>query len=102
MALGDSLHDQPEWLEEFAENLVDGEASVTEADSPREPSIPEPIPKEEYEEAQCVYTHLTKDPNCEVCKRINITRAPFRKRASDHIPRADKLGELIMADHKSS
>ena len=42
LARRDLMHDLPEWLQEFAENLVDREASILEVAGPREPSIPEP------------------------------------------------------------
>ena len=47
-----------------------------------------------------VYTHFTKDRNCEICKRTNITRAPCRRRNGEAVPRAKKFGDLITADHK--
>ena len=47
-----------------------------------------------------VYTHFLKDRNCEICKRTKITRAPCRRRNGGAVPRADKFGDLITADHK--
>ena len=47
-----------------------------------------------------VYTHFPKDRNCEICKRTKITRAPCRRRKGEALPRADKFGDLITADHK--
>ena len=46
-----------------------------------------------------VDTHFPKDQNWEVCKRTKITRAPCRRRNGEPAPRADKLGDLITADH---
>ena len=46
-----------------------------------------------------VYTHFPKDRNCEICKRTKITRAPCR-RNGEAVPRAEKFGDLITADHK--
>ena len=48
-----------------------------------------------------VYTHVPKDRNCEICKRTKITRAPCRRRNGEAVPRADKFGDLITADHKA-
>ena len=47
-----------------------------------------------------VYTHFLKDRNCEICQRINITRAPCRRRNGGAVPRAENFGDLIPADHK--
>ena len=41
-----------------------------------------------------------KDRNCEICKRIKITRAPCRRRKGEAVPRADNFGDLMTADHK--
>ena len=46
------------------------------------------------------YTHFQMDRNCEIRKRINMTRAPCRKRTGTAIPRADSFGDFITADHK--
>ena len=54
------MHDLSEWLQEFAENMVDGKASIPEAAGPREPSIQEPPPKVESKK-QNVFTHFPKD-----------------------------------------
>ena len=45
-------------------------------------------------------THFPKDRNCEICKRTKITRAPCRRRNGEAVPRAEKFGDLITADHK--
>ena len=47
-----------------------------------------------------VHTHFPKDRNCEICKRTKITRAPCRRRNGEAVPRAEKIGDLITADHK--
>ena len=41
-----------------------------------------------------------KNRNCEICKRINFTWAPCRRRTGEALPRAEKLGDLITADYK--
>ena len=45
-------------------------------------------------------THFPKDPNCEICRRTKITRAPCRRRIGGAVPRAENFGDLITADHK--
>ena len=47
-----------------------------------------------------VKTHFTKDRDCEICQRTNITRAPCRRRIGGTVPRAENLGDMITADHK--
>ena len=41
-----------------------------------------------------------KDRNCEICQRTKITNAPCRRRKGEAVPRAEKIGDLITADHK--
>ena len=47
-----------------------------------------------------VYTHFPKDRNGEICQRTKITRAPCGRRIGGAVPRAEKFGDLITADHK--
>ena len=47
-----------------------------------------------------VETHFPKDRNCEFCRKTKITRAPRRRRNGEAVPRAEKFGDLITADHK--
>ena len=47
-----------------------------------------------------VYTHFSKDRNCEICQRTKITRAPCRRRIGGFVLRAENFGALITADHK--
>ena len=42
----------------------------------------------------------SKDPNCEICQRTKITRAPCRRRSGGAVPRAENFGDLITAYHK--
>ena len=46
-----------------------------------------------------IFSHFPEDQNCEICQRTKITRAPCRRRAGDSVPRAEKNGDLITADH---
>ena len=47
-----------------------------------------------------VFTHFPKDPNCDICLKTKVTRAPCRRRTGEAVPRAEKFGDLITADHK--
>ena len=47
-----------------------------------------------------VKTHFPKDRNCEICQRTKTTRVPCRRRIGRVVPRAEKFGDLITADHK--
>ena len=47
-----------------------------------------------------IYTHFPKDPNCDICLKVKITRASCRRRAGTVVPRAEKFCDLITADHK--
>ena len=98
---GDLLHDLPEWLEEFTENLVDERVPAlrsTPASSSRE-SGPEP-PRKVVSGKHSIHTHFPKDRNCEMCKRTKITRAPCRRRTGKAVLRAASFGNLITADIK--
>ena len=104
LELGDaSCSEIPEWLQEFRENLVDDrvpEHRDSHASSFHEPSL-EPAPARSADFGKhSVYTHFPKDRDCEICQRTKITRAPCRRRMGGAVPRADKFGDLITADHK--
>ena len=47
-----------------------------------------------------IYTHFSKDQNCDICLKTKSTRVPGRRRDEGCIPRAEKFGDLIIADHK--
>ena len=47
-----------------------------------------------------VYTHFPKDRNGEICQRTKITSASCRRRAGTVVPRAERFGDLITANHK--
>ena len=47
-----------------------------------------------------IFAHFLKDRNCEVCLRTKMTRAPSRRRTGEALHRADKIGDLLTADHK--
>ena len=102
--LGDPLYSEiPEWLQEFRENLVDDEIPVqggSHASSSHDASSEPTTKRREDLGKHSVYTHFPKDRNCEICKRTKITRAPCRRRNGGAVPRAEKFGDLITADHK--
>ena len=93
----------PEWLQEFRENLVDDEIPVhgdSHASSSHEASLEPTTKRREDLGKHSFYTHFPKDRNCEICKRTKITRAPCRRSNGGAVPRAEKFGDLITADHK--
>ena len=92
-----------EWLQEFMENLVDDEIPIqggSHASSSHEVSLEPTTKRREDLGKHSVYTHFPKDRNCEICKRTKITRSPCRRRNGEAVPRAEKFGDLITADHK--
>ena len=101
---GDPLYSEIlEWLQEFRENLVDDEIPVhgdSHASSSHEASLEPMFKRREDLGKHSFYTHFPEDRNCEICKRTKITRAPCRRRNGEAVPRADKFGDLITADHK--
>ena len=93
----------PEWLQEFRENLVDDEIPErrdSHASSSHEVSVELTSKRSEDVGKHNVKTHFPKDRNCEICQRTKITRAPCRRRNGEAVPRAEKFGDLITADHK--
>ena len=101
---GNSLNSEiPEWLQEFRENLVDEEIpghGDSHASSSHEASLEPTFKRREDLGKHSVYIHFRKDRNCEICQRTKITRAPCRRRIGEAVPRAEKFGDLITADHK--
>ena len=50
-----------------------------------------------------LFSNFPKDPNCEVCRRTKVTRAPCRRNPDDRADRiqiAEKVGDMITAYHK--
>ena len=92
----------PEWLQEFRENLVDDETlqGGSHVSSYHEASLESTTKRREDLGKHNVHTHFPKDRNCEICKRTNITKAPYRRRNVEAVLRADNFGDLITADHK--
>ena len=95
----DRLGDLPEWLEPFTENLKDTEtlapAQVSQdSDSERTTKVAE------KSMMHTTFTHFPKSRDCDACFRTKITRAPCRRRTGEVLPRGEKFGALITADHK--
>ena len=70
--------DIPEWLQEFKEILMDDEIPEhgdSHASSSHEVSLEPILQRREDLCKHSVYTHFTKDRNCEICQRTKITRA---------------------------
>ena len=76
------LQDVPEWLQDFKENLVDKKVQPHQ----HSPSSSRELPMEPRAKVvpvrskQSIYTHFTKDRNCDMCLRTKITRASCRRR----------------------
>ena len=91
-----------DWFQPFTANLEDLETHVPAHSSEREISDPEGDASKVGTEKRkhSIYTHFSKDRNCDICLRAKITRVPCRRRDKGSIPRAEKFGDLITADHK--
>ena len=95
--------DIQEWLQEFRENLVDDEIPEhgdSHASSSHEVSLEPTSKRSDGLGKHSVYTHFPEDRNCEICQRTKITRAPCRRRNGGAVPRAERFGDLLTADHK--
>ena len=110
-AQSDLLHDLLGWLQEFRESLVDERSSSELRGNPElgyrdNSSSSHELPMESRAKEEpgsgkhVVYTHFSKDPNCDICLKTKITRASCRRRAGPVVPRAENFGDLITADHK--
>ena len=91
------LWDLQKWFEEFTDDLDDAEVPAhtdTSEDSDSE------RPTKVAPRKRSIYTHFPKDQNCEIRKRTKITRASWRRRTGEAVPRAENFGDLITADHK--
>ena len=89
----------PEWLQELWKfwwmmKFLNTASSSHEASLESTTEIREDLGKHN------VHTHFPKDRNCEICKQTKISRAPYRRRNGEAVPRADNFGDLITADHK--
>ena len=106
----DILHELPDWLREFRENLVyestplelrgnpapeDRDTSSSSHELPMESRAKVELGSDKHS----VFTHFPKDPNCDICLKTKITTASCRRRANAVVPRAEHFGDLITADH---
>ena len=91
------LRDLHEWLEEFTDNQ-----GVTEMPAPAHISQDSDFgtSTKVTSRIQNISTHFPKDRKCEVCLRTWIVRASWRRRTGEAVPRAEKFGDLITADHE--
>ena len=98
----DLLHDLPDWLQEFRENLVDESGPTKPRGNPANKdqdtsSSPHELPTESSAKVvlglgkHSVYKHFLKDTNCDICLKTKITRASCRRPAGTVMPRAEIL-----------
>ena len=89
-------------LEELKDNLVDAKSSSSGSDRGYLPKQHRPDRFLCFRSSgkHNILTHFPKDPNCEICRRTKITRAPRKRRVNNDIPRAPKFGDIITADPK--
>ena len=91
----------PEWLQEFREILVDDEIPVhgdSHASSSQEVSLEPTTKRREDLGKHNVHTHFPKDRNCEICGPK--LQGPVQKTQCGAVPRAEKIGDVVTADHK--
>ena len=96
---GKVLQDLPGWLD-ISPNV--GKTQKLHPDTASLPEYCHPIPpRKNGSGKRNVITPPPKDPNFEVCRRTKMTRAPRRKCTNNHhMPRAEKSGDMIRANHK--
>ena len=102
MERDDESQDVPEWLQNFTENLEEPEipapAHISREDSDSE--RPTKVVEKSKLRKRSFYIHFPEDRNCDVCLRTEITSSPCRRRTGEaSLPRAEKFGDLITADH---
>ena len=95
----DRVADLPEWLQECKENLKETELHASAHSSPEsDPEYPTTLATKSRKRS--VKTHFPEDRDCEICGRTKLTMAPCRRRTGEALPRAEKFGDLMTADHK--
>ena len=94
----------PDRLQPYTDNPEDLETHVLAHSSERENSASEADASkvEKQKRKHSIYTRFSKDGNCDICLRTKTTRVPCRRRDEGSIPRAEKFGDLITADHEGS
>ena len=71
--------------------------------SPLSPHPPAKRTSNGAREKHKLCSHFPEDPNCEVCTRTKLTRAPCRRNPDDRADRikiAERLGDMVTAHHK--
>ena len=107
----DPLHELPDWLQEFRENLVDQHSPLEPWRKPEHgyrdtSSSSHELPMESRAKVQpgsgkhSVQTYFPKDSSCDICLETKITRASCRRLAGTIVPRVEIFGDLITVDHK--
>ena len=86
-------------VQDFAENLEDTEvpalASISHnQDSERSTKV--------AGRKYSIFSHFSKDRNCEICKNTKSTRIPCRRRTGESVLREENFVDLITANHKFS
>ena len=95
----DPLAYLPFWFKDGTDNL-----EPTEVHAPahifQESDSEHPAKVATKSRKHSIFSHFPKDRDCDVCLRTKITKASGRRRTGDALPRAEKFGDLITADHK--
>ena len=101
LASRNRLHDLPEWLEEFTDNMMHTRSTSSGSNirDPTEPPSPHPLPAKGSKGKHNLFTHCPGDPNCEIRKHTKVTRAACRRNSQSHISFATKFGDIKTADH---
>ena len=88
--MGNPLHDIPERLIEFGENLVEECVFPTLRDEPESSSQGSDTasPKGVVLRKHSIYDHLPKERNFKICRRTKNAKALYRKRNGNALPRA--------------
>ena len=101
---GDLLRDLVDWLQEFRGYSVDESSLVEPRRNPEQgsqdtSSSSHELPMEQRAKVKpgsgkhSVYTHFSKDPNCDICLKTKITRASCRRRAGKVVPKVENFGD---------
>ena len=81
----------------------DSESSGSDRTQPPETPLPEPLPSNRKRGKHNRFTHFPNDPNCYICRRTKVARAPCRRNPENqdgHLPRATNVGDIITVDHQ--
>ena len=95
-AAGDRLRDLPEWWSSLKISKIQKRQHSQNTSRDSESERPTKVATRKHS----ICTHFPKDRNSGICKRTKITRGPCRKRTGEPVPRAEKFGDLRIADHK--